>query len=85
MNTNQSSTQEAEALSTKLKALAWSAIFIVSVPQIIYRLLVPGAPGEPHNPIWLASSQTAILAALWVVTWAWSAMKPLRGFVKASL
>lgn len=85
MNTNQSSTQEAEAPNAKLKTLAWGTIFIVSVPQIIYRLLVPGVPGEPYNPIWLAWVQVAILTILWVVTWVWPAVRPLRGFILAIL
>jgi hypothetical protein len=85
VNTSQSSTQEAETPNSKLKALAWGTILIVSVPQIIYRLLVPGVPGEPYNPIWLAWAQVAILTILWAVTWVWPAVTPLRGFILAVL
>jgi membrane protease YdiL (CAAX protease family) len=97
MNTNQSSTQTVEApaaeqttgakLTTRAKliALSWSAILIVSIPQIIYRLFVPRVPGELTNPIWLALVQVVVLTVLWLVTWIWSTAKPLRGFVLALL
>ena len=78
MNTNQ---QEIKPPNTQLKVLAWGAILIVSVPQIIYRLLVPIVPGEPTYSIWLAYVQVFVLAALWVVTWVWPPMKSLRGFI----
>ena len=86
MNTNQSSTKAVEAprakltARTKLTALAWGAILILSIPQIFYRLMVPAASGEPLNPYWLAGAQVVVLAALWVVTWVWPTVKPLRGF-----
>jgi membrane protease YdiL (CAAX protease family) len=68
-----------------MKAIAWGAIVILSVPQIIYRLVVPGVPGEPPNPIWLACTQVSLLLVLWVLTWVWSAVRPLHGFVLAIL
>jgi membrane protease YdiL (CAAX protease family) len=85
VNTNHSSTQGAETSNPKLKTLVWGAIFIVNVPQIIYRLLVSRMPGEPYNPIWLALAEVVILTMLCVMTWAWTAVKPLRGFVLALL
>jgi membrane protease YdiL (CAAX protease family) len=85
MTNLQSSTREVKASRTNLTALAWGVIIIVSIPQIIYRLLVPGVPGEPYNPIWLACTQAFVLMVLWVVTWVWPTVKPLRGFVLAIL
>ena len=85
MDTNQSSRQEAEAYNPKLKALVWSTIFIVTIPQIIHRLLVPLVPGEPYNSIWLDGTEVAILAMLCLVTWMWTPARPLRGFFMAIL
>jgi membrane protease YdiL (CAAX protease family) len=85
MNTDQSSTQAVEAPNTNLKALAWGAILIVSVPQIIYRLIVPVLPGEPIYSTWLACVQAVVLTAFWVVTWVWPTVKSLRGFILVSL
>jgi membrane protease YdiL (CAAX protease family) len=85
MEINQSSKQGVEANNTKLKALAWSTIFIVTVPQIIYRLLVSRVPGIPYNSIWLDGTEVAILAMLCLVTCMWTAARPLRGFFLAIL
>ena len=83
MNTNQPSTQEAAEPNVILTALAWGAILIISVPQIIYRMFVERPPGEPITPIWLALAQVALLMVFWVVTWVWQSVKPLRGFIPA--
>jgi hypothetical protein len=80
VNTNQSSTQEAEAPNAKLKALAWGAILIVSTPQIILHLFVRSVPEGPLGLSWLALVEVVILAVLWVTTWVWPTVKPLRGF-----
>jgi len=47
MNTNQSSTHEVEAPNAELKALAWGAILIGTVPQIILHLFGWGVPEGP--------------------------------------
>jgi membrane protease YdiL (CAAX protease family) len=95
MNINQSSTQVVEAPAaeqtagaklttrTKLAALAWGLILLVSIPQIIYRLFVPALPGDPVTPYWLALVQVAVLTLLLAVTWVWPTVKPLRGFILA--
>jgi membrane protease YdiL (CAAX protease family) len=85
MNTDQPSTSEAKIPSTSLRALAWGAVLIVGVPQIVYRLFVPVAPGEEIYSTWLASVQALVLAACWVVTWVWPTVKSLRGFVLVAL
>jgi membrane protease YdiL (CAAX protease family) len=85
MNTDQSSTPEVEIPNTKLKALVWGAILIVSVPQIIYRLFVSGMTGEPIYSTWLACVQAIVLTVLWVVTWVWPTVKSLRGFILVTL
>jgi membrane protease YdiL (CAAX protease family) len=85
VNTNLSSTQEVEVPNTNLKALAWGAILIVSVPQIIYRLFVAVVPGEPIYSTWLACVQAVVLTAFWAVTWIWPPVKSLRGFVLVTL
>jgi len=54
VNTNQSSTQEAEAPNGKLKALAWGAILIVRTPQIILHLFGWSMPEGPLGLSWLA-------------------------------
>ena len=65
MNTNQSSTQEAEAPNGKLKALAWGAILIVSTPQIILHLFGRSVPEGPLSLSWLTLAEVVILAVLW--------------------
>jgi membrane protease YdiL (CAAX protease family) len=85
VNTIQSSTPEVEVPNTNLKVLAWGAILIVSVPQIIYRLFVPVVPGEPIYSTWLACVQAVVLTAFWVVTWVWPTVKSLRGFFLVTL
>jgi membrane protease YdiL (CAAX protease family) len=86
MNTNQSSTQAVEAPRAELTALAWGAILIGSMaPTIILRLFVPAGPAEPVVPSWLVWTQVVALAVLWVVTWVWPTVKPLRGLVLALL
>jgi membrane protease YdiL (CAAX protease family) len=57
----------------------------VGTPSIILRLLVPDLPAEPLTPFWLAWAQVVVLAVLWVVTWVWPIVKPLRSFVLALL
>ncbi len=86
-STNQSVEVPLQKLTTrtKLTALAWGAIIILTIPQIIYHLFTPWVPGEPPSPVWLALAQVFILAGLWVVTWIWSDVKPLRGFFLALL
>jgi membrane protease YdiL (CAAX protease family) len=81
MNTNQSSTQAVEAPNTELKALAWGAILIGTVPQIILHLFGWDVPEGPLGLSWLEWARVVVLAVLWAVTWVWSAAKPLRGFV----
>ncbi len=85
MNTDQPSTPEVEIPSTSLRALAWGAILIVGVPQVVYRLFVPVVSGEAPYSTWLASVQALVLAAFWVVTWVWPTVKSLRGFVLVTL
>ena len=85
MTTDISSTQNVETDNTKLNALAWVTILILAVPQIIYRLFVPSIPGEPTYSISLACAQAVVLLALWVVTWVWSPVKSLRGFILVPL
>ena len=53
MNTNQSSTQAVEAPNTELKALAWGAILISTVPQIILHLFGWDVPEGPLGLSWL--------------------------------
>jgi membrane protease YdiL (CAAX protease family) len=83
MTNNLSSTQEGEAPNKKLRTLAWAAVLIASVPQIIYRLFVPVGPGELSIPIWLGWVLVGALAVLWATTWVWSTLKTLRGFLLA--
>ena len=63
-----------------LITLAWAAVLIISIPRIVYRLLVPLAPDDPILPIWLAWITVGCVAALWILTWIWKAIQPLRGF-----
>ena len=84
-NTIQSSTQEVEAPPAELTALAWGTILFLSTPQIILRLFGRGVPGGPLGLSWLAWVQVVVLTVLWVVTWVWPTVKPLRGFVLALL
>lgn len=84
MITNQSKSIE-EVLSLYMKILAWGTIFIATVPQIIYRLIIPVVPGEPYNPIWLVCLEVVFLIMVWVLTMVWGAARPLRGFVLAIL
>lgn len=83
MNTNQTSTQEAAEPNVKLTVLVWGAILFISVPQVIYRMFVERPPGEPIIPFWMAVTQVGVLVVLWVVTWVWASVKPLRGFLLA--
>jgi len=85
MNTNQSPTHGVKAPNKSLITLAWVGILAVGAPTIILRLLVRDLPAEPITPVWLAWAQLAILVLLWVVTWVWPAVKPLRGFTLALL
>jgi len=85
VNTNTSSTQGAKVYNRKTKTFAWCTIFIITVPQIIYRLFVPRMPGEASIPIWFAGAEVGILAMLCLVSWVWSTVKPLRGFILALL
>ena len=85
MSKNQSSGQEEKAGNSKLNAVAWGTILIITVPQIIYRLFVPRMPGEPSIPIWIAGAEVGILAILCLICWVWSTIKPLRGFILAIL
>jgi hypothetical protein len=85
MNTIQFSLQFEDAPRTRMIALAWAAILIVSVPRIIYHFFVPVVPGEPLTPLWLALAQVGILTLLLATTWAAPAVKPLRGFLLALL
>jgi hypothetical protein len=85
VNTNQSSAEEVEASNTRLKGLAWGAILILTVPQIIYRLIEPGVPGEPIYSTWLACVQAVVLTALLLVTWVWPTVKSVGGFVLVTL
>jgi membrane protease YdiL (CAAX protease family) len=85
VNSDQPSTPQGEIPSTSLRALAWGAVLIVSVPQLVYRLFVPVVPGEAIYSTWLASVQALVLTACWVVTWVWPPVKSLRGFVLATL
>ena len=71
MSTNETSKQETAYANVPLKVLAWGAILIISVPQIIYRMFVERPPGEPITPIWLALAQVVVLVVFWVVTWVW--------------
>ena len=84
MNTNQSSTQE-EAPRAELTALAWGAILISTVPQIILHLSGRGVPGGPLGLSWLDWARVVVLTVLCAVTWVWPTVKPLRGFVLALL
>lgn len=87
MNANQTSTKAVNAprtkltIRTKMIALAWSAILIVTVPQIIFRLFIPVGSGEQIIPYWLASAQVITIASLLVATWVIPSVKPLRGFL----
>jgi membrane protease YdiL (CAAX protease family) len=83
MTNHPSSTQEGETPNTKLRTLAWAAVLIASVPQIIYRLFVPVDPGELSVPIWFGWVLVGVLAVLWAATWIWSSLKALRGFLLA--
>ena len=85
MNDNKPSTQEGDTPNRKLIALAWIPILIICIPQLIYRQFVQLAPGEPVKPMWLALVEIALLAVLWLVSWIWSALKSLRGFILALL
>jgi membrane protease YdiL (CAAX protease family) len=85
VNIDQASTQGTEAYNPKLKALAWSTIFIITIPQIVYRLLVSRMPGVPYHSNWLDGTEVAILAMLCLVTWIWPTARPLRGFFMAML
>jgi len=69
-----------ESKSKVLIVLAWTAILIISMPRIVYRLLVPLTSGEPVLPKWLAWITVGCIAVLWLLTWLWKAIKPLRGF-----
>lgn len=85
MTNIQSSTQEVEAPRANLTALAWGAILISTVPQIILHLFGQGVPAGPLGLSWLAWAQVVVLAVLRAVTWVWPAVKPLRGLVLALL
>jgi membrane protease YdiL (CAAX protease family) len=80
MNAVLSSTQAVETPRRVQIALAWSAVLILAVPRILYRLIVPAAPGEMIAPYWLAGAQVAVLVALWAASWFWPIVRPLRGF-----
>ena len=82
---NQSSTYGAHIPNTILKIIAWSAILVLSVPPIVYRLIVPVVPGESIYAMWLACAQAVALMILWVATWVWPAMESLRGFILVPL
>jgi hypothetical protein len=85
MNTIPPSTQGVEAPRGKLTALAWGTILFLSVPQIILHLFGQDVPGGPLGLTWLEWARVVVLAVLWAVTWVWSTVKPLRGFVLALL
>jgi membrane protease YdiL (CAAX protease family) len=85
VDTNQSSRQDAEDCNPKLKALVWSTIFIITIPQIVHRLLVSYVPGLPYHSNLLDGAEVAILAMLCLVTWIWPNARPLRGFFMAIL
>jgi membrane protease YdiL (CAAX protease family) len=85
MNADQSSTQKVEAPNAQLRTWAWGVILIMSIPQIIVELLGWTVPKGPLGVSWLAWVQVIVLAVLWAVTWAWPAVKPLRGFFLALL
>jgi membrane protease YdiL (CAAX protease family) len=78
-------TQEGENPDTILKILAWGTILLICIPLTIYRQFDPLASGEPVMPYWLAVADVVMLVLLWLVTWIWSAVKPLRGFYLAAL
>lgn len=86
MNNIQSNIPGVETPRTKLTTLAWGAILIGSmVPAIILRTFVPALPGESVLPSWMAWTQVVVLTLFWVLTWVWTAVKPLRGLALALL
>lgn len=66
-----------------LITFAWAAVLIISIPRIVYRLLVPLTPGDPVSPMWLAWITVGCVAFLWILTWVWKSIKPLRGYFLA--
>ena len=60
--------------------MAWAAVLIISVPRIVYRNIIPLAPDEPILPMWMAWITAVCIAVLWILTWIWKAIQPLRGF-----
>ena len=63
-----------------LLVMTWAAVLIISIPRIVYRFIVPLAPGEPVLPMWMAWITAGCIATLWILTWIWKSIKPLRGF-----